>query len=144
VHEHWASTHHFDFRLELDGVLKSWAVPKGPPLEPGIKRLAVAVQDHPLEYRTFEGVIPKGEYGAGKVTIWDHGEYFLKRKDSQYFLFELRGTRLKGNYSDFSGKSNSGNNGYFLKYDNEAITASSSLFMSVDVSEVNENHIIGE
>jgi DNA ligase D-like protein (predicted 3'-phosphoesterase) len=82
----------------MEGVLKSWAIPKVPPLEPGVKRLAVQVEDHPLEYATFEGTIPRGEYGAGTVEIWDKGTYSLIDRKEDKIVFNIEGQRLKGNY----------------------------------------------
>jgi bifunctional non-homologous end joining protein LigD len=96
VQEHDATTHHFDFRLELDGVLKSWAVPKGVSTEPGERRLAVAVEDHPCDYIDFEGEIEEGQYGAGTVTVWDRGTYELVDRKANKLVFVLHGGKLTG------------------------------------------------
>ncbi len=99
IHEHHATHLHWDFRLEKDGVLKSWAVPKGIPEEKSVKRLAVQVEDHELSYVDFEGTIPKGQYGAGAVSIWDRGTYNLESETTKRILFTLNGKRLKGSYT---------------------------------------------
>jgi bifunctional non-homologous end joining protein LigD len=106
VQKHRASHLHYDFRLEADGVLKSWAVPKGPTLNPADRRLAMQVEDHPLDYRDFEGVIPPGNYGAGQVIVWDRGTYKLAEgSDSASEIrhgkikFILRGRKLKGMFT---------------------------------------------
>ena len=104
VHEHHATRLHYDFRLEIGGVLKSWAIPRGPSMNPADKRLAVMVEDHPLDYGSFEGIIPKGHYGAGAVLIWDSGEFQLE-EDPEHALkkgklsFSLDGKKLKGSFS---------------------------------------------
>ncbi|MBI5043984.1 MAG: ATP-dependent DNA ligase [Nitrospirae bacterium] len=98
VHKHHATHLHYDLRLEMDGVLKSWAVPKEPPTKTGTKRLAIAVEDHKLSYKDFEGIIPEGNYGAGKVEIWDNGEYILETREKEKIVADLNGKRLKGRY----------------------------------------------
>ena len=101
VHQHAARRLHFDLRLEMEGVLRSWAVPKGPSYDTAEKRLAVHVEDHPLEYGDFEGLIPAGNYGAGAVIVWDRGEWIphgdpLEGLEKGKLLFELRGYKLHG------------------------------------------------
>jgi DNA ligase D-like protein (predicted 3'-phosphoesterase) len=98
IQKHYATHLHYDFRLEMDGVLKSWAVPKEPTTESGVKRLAVQVEDHELSYIDFEGTIPEGMYGAGKVEIWDKGNYTLKHRSKDKIVFTLHGEKLTGDY----------------------------------------------
>lgn len=98
VQKHDATRLHYDFRLEMDEVLKSWAIPKELPTVPNIKRLAVEVEDHPVSYITFEGTIPEGEYGAGTVEIWDKGTYTLKSRSNNKIVFTLHGQKLAGDY----------------------------------------------
>ncbi|MBI2043907.1 3'-phosphoesterase [Candidatus Pacearchaeota archaeon] len=97
IQRHAASHLHYDLRLEIDGVLKSWALPKEPPKAKGIKRLAVMTEDHPIGYEKFHGTIPEG-YGAGEVEIWDKGYYELKIKDNKKIEFTIHGKKLKGMY----------------------------------------------
>jgi bifunctional non-homologous end joining protein LigD len=104
VQKHWASSLHYDFRLELDGTLKSWAVPKGPSVDPSVKRMAVQVEDHPLAYASFEGTIPPRQYGAGKVIVWDAGTWQPLQDPQQglrdgHLKFELRGHKLHGRWA---------------------------------------------
>ncbi|MFO7764216.1 MAG: DNA polymerase ligase N-terminal domain-containing protein [Wenzhouxiangellaceae bacterium] len=111
IQKHDASTLHYDFRIEADGVLKSWAVPKGPSTDPSEKRMAIPTEDHPLKYADFEGVIPEGEYGAGTVLVWDRGPYRnITEKDGKtrpvekalaagHLLIELDGEKISGGYA---------------------------------------------
>ena len=96
VHQHQARHLHYDFRLEMNGALRSWAVPKGMPLRSGVRRLAIEVEDHPLAYIDFEGTIPQGQYGAGTVSVWDKGTYTLEKAEQDELKFVLLGTKLKG------------------------------------------------
>jgi bifunctional non-homologous end joining protein LigD len=104
VQKHQASHLHYDFRLEWNGVLLSWAVPKGPSLDPSVKRLAMAVEDHPLEYGTFEGIIPESQYGGGTVMLWDRGTWLPDNPDVDASLkageikFTLQGAKLQGGW----------------------------------------------
>ena len=129
IQKHAASHLHYDFRLEMDGVLKSWAVPKGPSLDPGVKRLAMMVEDHPYDYRDFEGIIPEGNYGAGTVIVWDEGTYhaaegkFDSKKSEDKTLqrqlhagkikFVLKGKKLKGEFALVKAHGR-GENGWLL------------------------------
>ena len=117
IQKHDASHLHYDFRLEMKGVLKSWAVPKGPSLNPADKRLAMMVEDHPYDYRTFEGIIPEGNYGGGTVIVWDEGTYepmnaeglskdeqeklLLKQLYTGDLKIHMKGKKIKGNYALF-------------------------------------------
>ena len=135
VQRHHASHLHYDFRLELDGVLKSWAVPKGPSMNPGDKRLAMMVEDHPFDYRKFEGIIPNGNYGAGVVMIWDSGTYTSladERKDdiknlhaglkSGNLKFKLNGEKLKGEFALVKLHSTEDNSWLLIKHNDEFAT----------------------
>lgn len=113
VQKHAASHLHYDFRLEMDGVLKSWAIPKGPSMNPEDKRLAIMVEDHPYNYKDFEGTIPEGNYGAGTVIVWDNGTFTLADEQNEdeiesvlksdlqkgHLTFILKGKKLKGEFA---------------------------------------------
>ena len=111
IQEHHATHLHWDFRLEMNDTLKSWASPKTPPKRKGIKRLAIETEKHPLSYAKFEGEIPEGEYGAGIVKIWDKGNYELIERKKDKILIELKGEKLKGKYAliktDYQGNKKS-------------------------------------
>jgi len=121
IQKHDASHLHYDLRLEIEGVLKSWAIPKTPPEKKGIKRLAVQTEDHPVEYANFRGVIPKGEYGAGKVEIWDKGTLSIIDKEEKKIIFSIKGKKLEGTYCliKIGTKTNQKNWLFFKKKDNE-------------------------
>lgn len=130
IQRHAASRLHYDFRLEMEGVLKSWAVPKGPSLDPKDKRLAMMVEDHPYDYKDFEGNIPKGNYGAGQVEVWDSGTYeplddnsklsdekeLLKELHAGSLKFILHGKKLKGEFALVKMKNGEGNSWLLIKH----------------------------
>jgi bifunctional non-homologous end joining protein LigD len=126
VQKHRATQLHYDFRLEWKGVLLSWAVPKGPSLDPSVKRLAMQVEDHPLDYANFEGVIPEGEYGGGTVMVWDQGTWTAESEDVDAALakgdlkFNLHGKKLKGSWvlvrTRGFGSSNPGKSWLLIKH----------------------------
>ncbi|MDX1640245.1 MAG: DNA polymerase ligase N-terminal domain-containing protein [Balneolaceae bacterium] len=134
IQKHDASNLHYDFRLEIDGTLKSWAVPKGPSTDPSEKRLAVPVEDHPIEYADFEGVIPEDQYGAGTVMIWDKGTFKnLKEKDGEKvplnecyengrLEISLDGKKISGGYALIKAKNMDGN-WLLVKMDDEKADA---------------------
>jgi bifunctional non-homologous end joining protein LigD len=136
VQRHKATRLHYDFRLEMEGVLKSWAVPKGPSMNPADKRLAMMVEDHPYEYRKFKGVIPEGNYGAGIVEIWDHGYYAPINEKSEIInektiladlkkgsiKFIMMGRKLKGEFALVRLKNAESNAWLLIKHRDEYAT----------------------
>jgi bifunctional non-homologous end joining protein LigD len=139
VQKHDASRLHYDFRLEMEGVLKSWAVPKGPSMDPEVKRLAMMVEDHPFDYRKFEGIIPEGNYGAGTVMVWDEGTYepldaaFKDKKEAEKILlaelhkgslkFVMHGTKLKGEFALVKTSYQGENSWLLIKHNDKYATA---------------------
>ena len=121
IQRHDASHLHYDLRLEEEGVLKSWAIPKSPPEEVGIRRLAVRTEDHPLGYEDFEGIIPEGEYGAGKVETWDKGNYLPLEADPAKRVIEIKGKKMKGKYAliKLKPKNQEDKNWLFFKLKND-------------------------
>lgn len=98
IQKHDATHLHYDMRLEINDVLKSWAIPKTPPREKGIKRLAIQTEDHPIEYASFEGVISEGNYGAGSVEIWDKGTFEIEENEKDKLVIHINGKKLEGRY----------------------------------------------
>lgn len=140
VQKHWASHLHYDFRLEIQGTMKSWAIPKGPSLDPKIKRMAVHVEDHPISYSNFEGTIPPKQYGAGKEIVWDRGDWipvgdpYLGYRNGN-LKFELHGQKLVGRWAlvRMKGKSEKQEPWLLIKERN-AFARSSAQFSVVDES----------
>jgi bifunctional non-homologous end joining protein LigD len=145
IQKHHASHLHYDFRLEMEGVLKSWAVPKGPSYDPTVKRLAMMTEDHPYDYKDFEGVIPAGNYGAGNVIIWDEGTYELTEPDDGVkgirqgkLAFRMYGKKMFGEWAlvKIKGRSPKGNEWLLLKHRDGYASA------EVDVTELAPQSVI--
>jgi bifunctional non-homologous end joining protein LigD len=143
IQKHDATRLHYDFRLELDGVLLSWAVTKGPSLNPSDKRLAVRTEDHPIAYGSFEGTIPQGEYGGGTVMLWDQGTWSPKGDaraglKKGHLSFELRGQRLKGGWNLIRMRGDSKRENWLLikEADEEAQSSSNGAFLAERASSV--------
>ena len=161
IQKHDATTLHYDFRLEVDGVLKSWAVPKGPSMSPKEKRLAVPTEDHPLDYADFEGVIPEGSYGAGTVLVWDRGTYQnLTEKGGKrievaeairrgHVSFRLEGEKLRGGYALTRFRTGKGEAWLLVKMDdaeadpgrNPVVTEPRSVVSGRSLNEIAEGRI---
>jgi bifunctional non-homologous end joining protein LigD len=160
VQKHNASHLHYDFRLELDGVLKSWAIPKGPSINPKEKRLALMVEDHPLDYKNFEGAIPNGNYGAGHVIVWDNGTYHSiqnkNKKESEKLIkqelkdgdvkFILEGKKLKGEFALVNMKKPKENAWLLIKKKDQfsstknILKEDASVLSGSTIKELEENH----
>ena len=139
IQKHWATRLHYDFRLELDGTMKSWAVPKGPSYDPQDKRMAMPTEDHPIAYNRFEGTIPAGNYGAGKVIIWDKGTWIPLEDPQQGFRdgklkFELRGHKLHGHWTlvRMKGRGNGREDPWLLIKERDALARPAAEFSVVD------------
>jgi bifunctional non-homologous end joining protein LigD len=152
IQKHAASHLHYDFRLEMKGVLKSWAVPKGPSMDPSIRHLAMMVEDHPFDYKDFEGIIPKGNYGAGTVIVWDYGTYeplektdskkeaekiLLKQLNAGSLKFSLSGKKLKGEFALVKTKGHGENHWLLIKHRDKYATEK-------DITEKNKSVISGK
>src|SRR5213078_3693070 len=145
IQKHHASHLHYDFRLEMEGVLKSWAVPKGPSYDPAVKRLAMMTEDHPYDYADFEGVIPAGNYGGGNVIIWDNGTFELTEPDDGVkgikqgkLAFKMYGKKMFGEWAlvKIKGRSPKGNEWLLLKHRDEYANP------NVDVTEVAPQSVV--
>ena len=153
VQKHDASRLHWDFRLEMDGVLKSWAVPKGPSIDPDDKRLAVRTEDHPLDYGSFEGTIPEGEYGGGTVMLWDRGRWIPHRDkdptktiEEGHLHFTLEGERMKGEWVMFRLKGRPGEKGenWMLKKVDDKFTGPGEALVEEGLTSVTTNRTMAE